>query len=206
MASKCDDFAYNRIIAFKVSESLRVKSQLSNDAFRNLRKWFEMILNHFEIQSSFQKKQLLELFFSGDFQNLKKMDFFSRKSKKIQNFISFVLNEFWSDDINFFFQWKLRLHTFQWGEVYIAQTNKSSHLKLQSAFEKWEKTFLSTGSKIVAFKLQMCPNSILRSEMELTTHFWSRTTLVHVYHSHSDLCGKKSKKTIRALEWSKLKV
>ena len=28
-----------------------------------------MILNHFEIESSFQKKQLLELFFSGDFQN-----------------------------------------------------------------------------------------------------------------------------------------
>ena len=60
-----------------------------------------MILNHFEIESSFQKKQLLELFFSGDFQNLKKMDFFFR-SKKIQTFISFVLNEFWSDDINFF--------------------------------------------------------------------------------------------------------
>ena len=60
-----------------------------------------MILNHFEIESSFQKKQLLELFFSGDFQNLKKMDFFE-KVKKNQNFISFVLNEFCSDDINFF--------------------------------------------------------------------------------------------------------
>ena len=188
MASKCDDFAYNRIIAFKVSESLRVKSPLSNDAFRNLRKWFEMILNHFEIESSFQKNSSWSCFFF-------------RKSKKIQNFISFVLNEFWSDDINFFFQWKLRLHTFQWWEVYIAQINKSSHLKLQSAFEKWEKTFLSTGSKIVAFKLQMCPNSIFRSEMKLTTHFWSRTTLVHVYHSHSDLCGKKNKKPIRAVDW-----
>ena len=38
-----------------------------------------------------------------------------------------------------FFQWKLRLHTFEWWEVYVAQTNKSSHLKLQSAFEKWTK-------------------------------------------------------------------
>ena len=200
MASKCDDFAYNRIIAFKVSESLRVKSQLSNDAFRNLRKWFEMILNHFEIESSFQKKQLLELFFSGDFQNLKKMDFFFEKVKKFKtSFLSFSMSFGLMTLI--FFQWKLRLHTFQWWEVYIAQTNKSSHLKLQSAFEKWEKTFLSTGSKIVAFKLQMCPNSILRSEMELTTHFWSRTTLVHVYHSHSDLCGKKYKKTFRVLEW-----
>ena len=149
----------------------------------------------------FSKKTALGAVFFRGFSNFEKSGFFFRKSKKIQNFISFVLNEFWSDDINFFFQWKLRLHTFQWWEVYIAQTNKSSHLKLQSAFEKWEKTFLSTGSKIVAFKLQMCPNSILRSEMELTTHFWSRTTLVHVYHSHSDLCGKKNKKNISALEW-----
>ena len=93
MASKCDDFAYNRIIAFKVSESLKVKSQLSNDAFRNLRKWFEMILNHFEIESSFQKKQLLELFFSGDFQNLKKMDFFFEKVKKFKtSFLSFSMS------------------------------------------------------------------------------------------------------------------
>ena len=135
----------------------------------------------------FKKNSSWSCFFQGIFKIWKKWIFF----RKIQNFISFVLNEFWSDDIKVFFQWKLRLHTFQWWEVYIAQTNKSSHLKLQSAFEKWKKTFLSTGSKIVAFKLQMCPNSILRSEMELTTHFWSRTTLVNVYDSHSDLCGNK---------------
>ena len=76
LASKCDDFAYNRIVAFKVTESFRVKSKLSNDAFRNFRKWFETILNIFEVESLFQKKQLLELFFSGDFQNLKKVQFF----------------------------------------------------------------------------------------------------------------------------------
>ena len=189
LASKCDDFSYNRIVAFKVSESFRVKSQLSKDAFRNFRKWFETILDIFEVESFFQKKQLLlELFFSWDFQNLKKLDFFLKKRKIFKtSFLSFSMSFGLMTLI--FFQWKLRLHTFQWWEVYIAQTNKSSHLKLQSAFEKWEKTFLSTGSKIVAFKLQMCPNSILRSEMKLTTHFWSRTFLIHVYHSHSDLCG-----------------
>ena len=52
-----------------------------------------MILNHFEIESSFQKKQLLELFFSGDFQNLKKMDFLSEKVKKFKaSFLSFSMS------------------------------------------------------------------------------------------------------------------
>ena len=70
-----------------------MKSQLSNDAFRKLRKLFETILNHFEIESSFQKKQLLELFFSGDFQNLKKMDFFFEKVKKFKtSFLSFSMS------------------------------------------------------------------------------------------------------------------
>ena len=138
----------------------------------------------------FSKKTALGAVFFRGFSKFEKNGFFFQKVKKIKtSFLSFSMSFGLMTLI--FFQWKLRLHTFQWWEVYIAQTNKSSHLKLQSAFEKWEKTFLSTGSKIVAFKLQMCPNSILRSEMELTTHFWSRTTLVHVYHSHSDLCGKK---------------
>ena len=137
-----------------------------------------------------KKNSSWSCFFQGIFKIWKKWIFFLEKVKKFKtSFLSFSMSFGLMTLI--FFQWKLRLHTFQWWEVYIAQTNKSSHLKLQSAFEKWEKTFLSTGSKIVAFKLQMCPNSILRSEMELTTHFWSRTTLVHVYHSQSDLCGKK---------------
>ena len=145
---------------------------------------------------NFSKKTAPGAVFSRDFQNLKKKGFFFWKKWKFfkTSFLSFSMS--FSLVTLIFFQWKLRLHTFEWWEVYVAQTNKSSHLKPQSAFEKWKKAFFSTDSKIVAFKLQMCPNSILTSEMELTTHFWSRTTLVHVYHTYRDLCVKKTKEPL----------
>ena len=91
-----------------------------------------MILNLFEIESSFQKKQLLELFFFRGFSKFEKNGFFFRKSKKIQNFISFVLNEFWSDDINFF------------------------PVKAETPYFSMVRSLHSTDQQIVAFKASKC--------------------------------------------------
>ena len=147
---------------------------------------------------NFSKKTAPGAVFFRGVSKFEKISFFLKKIEKFQNFISFVFDEFLFPDINFF-PVKLRRHAFQWFQACVTWISRSSHLKFQSALEKWENPFLSTDSKIVTFKLQMCRNSILTSEIELTTHFWSRTTLVHVYHSYSDLCGKKTKNTHRAL-------
>ena len=155
-----------------------------------------MKLNHF-----FKKKTAPGAVFFRGFSKFEKIHFFFEKLKIFQKFICFVYNEFLSEDINFFFQRKLRLHTFEWWRVCVSCTSRSSHLKLWSTFEKLKKSILSVDPKIVAFKLQMCWNSILTSEMESATHFWSRTTLVYVYHAYSDFCEEKTKKTTRALEW-----
>ena len=42
-----------------------MKSQLSKDAFRNFRTWFETILDIFEVESFFQKTALGAVFFMG---------------------------------------------------------------------------------------------------------------------------------------------
>ena len=78
-----------------------MKSNLSKDTFKKFWKWFEAILNSFEVEWTFQKKQLLELFFQGIFKIWKNL-FFFEKIEKFQNFISFVFDEFLSADINFF--------------------------------------------------------------------------------------------------------
>ena len=103
MASKCDDFKYNRIVAFKVSKSLRVKLELSNNTFRKVRKWFETILDSFEVESLFQKKTAPGAVFFRGFSKFEKIHFFFEKLKIFQKFICFVYNEFLSEDINFFF-------------------------------------------------------------------------------------------------------
>ena len=79
-----------------------MKSNLSKDTFKKFWKWFEAILNSFEVEWTFQKKQLLELFFQGIFKIWKNVDFFFEKMEKFQIFISFDFDEFWSHDINFF--------------------------------------------------------------------------------------------------------
>ena len=114
-----------------------------------------MILNHFEIESSFQKKQLLELFFSGDFQNLKKMDFFFEKVKKFKtSFLSFSMS-FGLMTLIFF---PVKAETLYFSMVRILHSTDQhiAPFKASKCFRKVEKTFLSTGSKIVAFKDERC--------------------------------------------------
>jgi len=99
-----------------------------------------MILNHFEIESSFQKKTALGAVFFRGFSKFEKISFFLKKIEKFQNFISFVLDEFLSADINFFFP-----------------------VKAETSYFSMVRSLCNVDQQIVAFKVPKCPRKVGKS-------------------------------------------